>query len=342
LRLELSAELAVQVLQDGSIHSSCDGEPFVSARGRDDQEEIRAILCAPLQLQERRIGVIYACDLAERGFTAHEINLMAALANEATVAITNATLYREARDKATALSAMVQEMHHRIKNNLQTVADLLSLEMIQAGDGVRDELSELNNSGHDAGPTRIVVPPPADLSIGTITVPGHAVLGVDATITYSVTNLSSEAALGSWIDSIFLSLDEIWDVNDALFGRVDHSGGLAAGASYAETLTKPVPGLAPGQYHVIIRSDIRNNLPESNEGNNIGVSLDRAEVDAPVLRLGVAASGTLRVGGSVYYKIDVPAGETLRLLRRWGRLHAVRTTLGAVGLLAFLWALRGR
>jgi len=36
------------------------------------------------------------------------------------------------------------------------------------------------------------------------------------------------------------------------------------------------------------------------------------------------------------------AGETLRLLRRWGRLHAVRTTLGAVGLLAFLWALRGR
>ena len=77
---------------------------------------------------------------AERGFTAHEINLMAALANEATVAITNATLYREARDKATALSAMVQEMHHRIKNNLQTVADLLSLEMIQAGDGVRDEL----------------------------------------------------------------------------------------------------------------------------------------------------------------------------------------------------------
>jgi hypothetical protein len=34
--------------------------------------------------------------------------------------------------------------------------------------------------------------------------------------------------------------------------------------------------------------------------------------------------------------------ETLRLLDRWGRLHAVRTVLGAAGLLVFLYALRTR
>ena len=34
--------------------------------------------------------------------------------------------------------------------------------------------------------------------------------------------------------------------------------------------------------------------------------------------------------------------EVLVLMQRWGRLHAIRTVLGAVGLLAFLWALRGR
>jgi two-component sensor histidine kinase len=34
-----------------------------------------------------------------------------------------------AEGEADALNAMMQEMHHRIKNNLQTVADLLSLEM---------------------------------------------------------------------------------------------------------------------------------------------------------------------------------------------------------------------
>jgi hypothetical protein len=34
--------------------------------------------------------------------------------------------------------------------------------------------------------------------------------------------------------------------------------------------------------------------------------------------------------------------EVRRLLGRWGRLHAVRTALGAVGLLVFLYALRSR
>ena len=34
--------------------------------------------------------------------------------------------------------------------------------------------------------------------------------------------------------------------------------------------------------------------------------------------------------------------DTLRLLERWGRLHAVRTALGAAGLLVFLYALRTR
>jgi hypothetical protein len=34
--------------------------------------------------------------------------------------------------------------------------------------------------------------------------------------------------------------------------------------------------------------------------------------------------------------------ETLARLRRWGQLHAVRTVLGAIGLLLFLLALRAR
>ena len=36
----------------------------------------------------------------------------------------------------------------------------------------------------------------------------------------------------------------------------------------------------------------------------------------------------------------LPDAETLRLLDHWGRLHTVRTVLGAAGLLVFLYALR--
>ncbi len=47
------------------------------------------------------------------------------------VANENARLYEESRQKADTLEMLVQEMHHRIKNNLQTVADLLELELLQ-------------------------------------------------------------------------------------------------------------------------------------------------------------------------------------------------------------------
>jgi hypothetical protein len=34
-------------------------------------------------------------------------------------------------------------------------------------------------------------------------------------------------------------------------------------------------------------------------------------------------------------------GETRRLLARWNRLHGMRTALGALAVMSFLWALRG-
>jgi PAS domain S-box-containing protein len=50
---------------------------------------------------------------------------------------------REEAGRAEALGAMIQEMHHRIKNNLQTVADLLSLEMSAGGNAAaRKSLSD--------------------------------------------------------------------------------------------------------------------------------------------------------------------------------------------------------
>jgi Domain of unknown function (DUF1772) len=37
--------------------------------------------------------------------------------------------------------------------------------------------------------------------------------------------------------------------------------------------------------------------------------------------------------------LDVASGEAVRLLRRWGRLHAVRSTLGGFSFAVFLWTL---
>ena len=55
-----------------------------------------------------------------------------------------------AEGEADALNAIAQEMHHRIKNNLQTVADLLSLEMSRAPrpevhESLRDSITRIKS-----------------------------------------------------------------------------------------------------------------------------------------------------------------------------------------------------
>ncbi|WP_208492247.1 putative Ig domain-containing protein [aff. Roholtiella sp. LEGE 12411] len=74
-----------------------------------------------------------------------------------------------------------------------------------------------------------------------------------------------------------------------------------------------MPGVLPGDYYAIVKSDIRNQIPESNESNNLSASLDQFNADAERLDLGTADTGSLAQGQAVYYKVDVAAGETLRV-----------------------------
>jgi subtilase family serine protease len=180
-----------------------------------------------------------------------------------------------------------------------------------AGNRIYEGGAEVNNVAYVPDAISVVLAPPADLVAGTITVPANAVPGQNATITYTVQNASDNAAVGSWYDSLYLSSDDQWDVGDALFARVQHQGGVAARDSYSATVTAPLPGVLPGDYHVIVRTDIRNNLPESNEDNNLSASIDQTAVDAPSLDLGVAANDFVSQGQSLYYKVAVDAGQTL-------------------------------
>lgn len=175
------------------------------------------------------------------------------------------------------------------------------------------EPNEFNNAAMTPAFTQVRLAPPADLVVGTITIPANGIPGQTATITYSVSNQGTNPALGGWNDAIYLSADDSWDIDDPLFGVAYHYGELASGSSYSATLTAPLPGLTPGDYRVIVRSDIRNHIPEGNENNNIGASLDAMTLDVEELVLDLADTGNLSNGQSVYYKFEVGAGETIRL-----------------------------
>lgn len=180
--------------------------------------------------------------------------------------------------------------------------------------GTRVQESNLeNNFGHDREATTIELLPPADLVVGAIPVPTNATPGQDVSITYTVINEGTDVARGRWSDTLFISSDTTFDSGDFFLGEVPHIGDLAPGESYTETLTIPLPGIDPGEHFVIVRSDIRNQVAEISEANNIRASVDAVDIDVPELQLGVAANGTLTEGDFAYFKVDVAAGETLRI-----------------------------
>jgi two-component system, sensor histidine kinase PdtaS len=65
---------------------------------------------------------------ATSDFSAADLELMEAFASRAAVAIDNAQLLKDLRRKNELLELLIEEAHHRIKNNLQMISGLLQLE----------------------------------------------------------------------------------------------------------------------------------------------------------------------------------------------------------------------
>lgn len=173
------------------------------------------------------------------------------------------------------------------------------------------ERDTANNAEDDPQPLQITLPPPADLVAGTVMIPSNAVSGEDITIAYQVSNNGGNPANGSWVDSLYLSSTPTFNVSDPLLGHVSQTQDLAPGASYTGTLTAPLPGITPGTYYVILRTNILNSFPELTQANNLSASLTQTSIDVPALTVDTPSTGTLSQGQSAYYKVVVPAGETL-------------------------------
>ena len=108
---------------------------------RDPLAEQLALYALPMITGRRAVGALCLVYSAGRPRPI-QTGLLHAFTDTAAIAIENADLYEEARRGLTRASALLRELHHRVRNNLQTVAALLSLQARRAGPEARAVLQD--------------------------------------------------------------------------------------------------------------------------------------------------------------------------------------------------------
>jgi two-component sensor histidine kinase len=136
--LPLGESIAGKAIAEGKIVSVLDVKrtpeyhfPEVAQR-----EGLTSLACVPLKVRERVIGVLNCYTEKLHVFTEDELAVLSTLGNQVAVAIENAKLMVK--------GALLQEMHHRVKNNLQTIASLLRLQAHYAAE--KSPVEVLNES----------------------------------------------------------------------------------------------------------------------------------------------------------------------------------------------------
>lgn len=174
-------EIIREVMQTGAARAL--DMDYVDGSGR--------LFCLPLRSAREPFGALCLRMAPGTELPEDELGLLQAFSDAATVAIENATLYQDARRGLEVASALLQEMHHRVRNNLQTVAALLSIQLrhnerapwashlrdaisrVQAIAAVHDLLSDESRLGGTT--VDVIARHAADEAFSTLTPPGLTV-----------------------------------------------------------------------------------------------------------------------------------------------------------------------
>ncbi|MCZ7574532.1 MAG: XylR N-terminal domain-containing protein [Ardenticatenaceae bacterium] len=113
------------------------GEPVVIANIAEDSRLSRLIVwedgfqsfaSVPIQAKDRILGACNVISRRRRAFRSEEVRLLVSIGQQLGLAVENARLHEQVQRDLRMKQDLLQEMHHRVKNNLATVVGFLGLE----------------------------------------------------------------------------------------------------------------------------------------------------------------------------------------------------------------------
>ena len=174
-----------------------------------------------------------------------------------------------------------------------------------------DESQDDNDTGYAPDAMLVSIPAPANLVVTSVQTPVNSVVGELTTISYTVSNESGNTAQGTWTDAIYLSTNGLFNAGDVLIGYVQETGPLGAGSNYTGSLTVDLPGVTSGNYYVVVQPDGLDNLNENVGANHSGSTTNTFAIDVSQLTLDVPETNEIVQGQKLFYKVYVPAGQSL-------------------------------
>ena len=173
---------------------------------------------------------------------------------------------------------------------------------------------ELGNEGDNVGAsnaTQVALTPPPDLEPIAINAPSQAFSGQTMPLSWTVVNNGPGVTKGlNWIDSLYMSADNILDEHDILLANRSHNGSLEPGQSYQSTWDVTLPIGVSGDFYFFVKTDSNNQIREfAYDANNSGYDPTPTTVrltpppDLEVEAVDVSAEGVASHAFNINYRV---------------------------------------
>lgn len=203
--------------------------------------------------------------------------------------------------------------------------------LIAEADYNNNVIEEVDTNNLALQPIMVYIPDPSDLIVENVTAPSTVYLGYPIeNIGWKVKNISGNNAEGVSTDGVYLSKNPVWDSTAVLIGLKKKSINLSplGVATYSEKYV--VDNVPEGEYYIIIRADIQNNILETDKTNNEGATSGKIYVSVKELKLGQTLTESTQE--PKYYRLNIPDSllgatvlvtlESDKYLTQWNELYA--------------------